>query len=87
VFYCTEDVEKHVVDDEYGPWTDGKEPKEDLVDLVRRISSKGSPSRTKSRIIQVSRPAKLCGRMENQDMARVVQRSCEGPFLEIEGQR
>lgn len=37
--------------------------------------------------MQVSRPAKLWGRMENQDMARVVQKSGEGPFLEIEGQR
>lgn len=42
VFYCTEDVEKHVVDDEYGPWADGKEPKEDLVDLVNRMVPRGA---------------------------------------------
>jgi hypothetical protein len=40
VFHCTGDVEEHVVDDEYGPWADGKKPEEDLVDLVSRIFSK-----------------------------------------------
>ena len=70
VGYCAEDVEKNVVDDKDGPWAYGKETEENLLSLLAELPP-GWQRHTKSRIIHVSRPAKLWGRMENQDMLEV----------------